>query len=68
MTMKRLMALLLCLLLPVTALAEGWMSGTDQGDATENVTTDAVYDAAESVGDVVNTGAPQEPTEQERIV
>lgn len=66
--MKRLIAMLLCLLLPMTALAEGWMSGGDQGDAVENVTTDAVYEAADSVGDVVNTGAPQEPTEQEKIV
>lgn len=65
--MKRFLCLLLCLLLPVASLAEGWMSNGDQDDAVGSVTDDAVYDAADSVGQVVNTGAPGEPTEQQRI-
>lgn len=66
--MKRILSLLLCLLLPLTAAAEGWLNGNDQQNAVENVTTDTVYDAADSVGTVVNTGAPKEPTDQEKIV
>jgi len=66
--LKRLTALLLCLMLPVAALAEGWMNATDQPDAVLNVTTDVAYESADSIGEVVNTGAPQEPTEQEKVV
>ena len=65
--MKRFVCLLLCLLLPVTALAEGWMNAGDQDDAVDSVTDDVVYDAADSVGDVVNADAPAEPTDQQRI-
>lgn len=45
--LKRLVALVMCVLLPMTALAEGWMTGTDQDAATENVTTDTVYEVAD---------------------
>ena len=65
--MKRFLCLLLCLLLPAASLAEGWMNSGDQDDAVGSVTDDAVYDAADSVGQVVNTGAPGEPTDQQKI-
>lgn len=65
--MKRFISLLLCLLLPFASLAEGWMNSGDQDAAVGDVLDDTVYDAADSVGDVVNTGAPEEPTEQEMI-
>lgn len=66
--MKRMLAMLMCLLMPFAAVAEGWMNNGGFPDAVENVTTDAVYDAADSVGDVVNTAAPAEPTDQEKII
>lgn len=65
--MKRFLCLFLCLMLPLSALAEGWMDFGDPNEAVENVTTDTVYDAADSVGDVVNTEKPDEPTDEEKI-
>lgn len=66
--LRRLVALLLCVLLPLTVTAESWMTGDDMPDSVENVTTDTVYDAADSVGEVVNTSAPNAPSLQEEIV
>lgn len=66
--MKRFLSLLLCFLLPVTATAEGWLNGNDQPSAVENVTNSTVYDAADSVGTVTNTGAPDAPSDQEKVV
>ncbi len=63
--MKRMLALLMCLVLPAVAVAEGWMNDDDQTVAVETVTTENVYDAADSVGTVVNTEAPDEATQQE---
>lgn len=64
--MKRMLCLLLCLLLPVAALAEGWMNS--QNGNTEGVTDGLVYDAADSVGVVVNTDAPGAASEQDKIM
>lgn len=56
--MKRLIALLLCLLmLPVWALA----------DNTEDVTGGIVYDAADAAGTVVNADEPADATAAQRI-
>lgn len=66
--LTRWMSVLLALsLLPSCALSEGWMSGTDEPDAVENMTQSQVYNAADSVGNVVN-GGNVTTTEAQEIV
>lgn len=65
--MKRLIVLFLCLMLPLSASAEGWMSFGSDENAVEDATDHAVYEAADEVGDVVNTGESEEPDRQQLI-
>ena len=55
--MKRLIALLLCLMLPFGALAEGY------SDAVEGVTDYTVYEAADTIGHITNADGMEEPAE-----
>ncbi len=71
MMMKRMLSLLMALLMAFSVthvLADDWLTDDDEPDAVDVVTEDAIYDAASSVGTVVNTDAPQEPTDAEMIV
>lgn len=60
-----------CLVLVVMTMsgscAENWMGGTDQPGAVDIMNEDVIYDAADSVGTVVNGDNPT-PTDEERIV
>lgn len=67
--MKRFIALLLALVLPLTAMAEDtWLNDTTAPDASDTVTDKTVYDAADAAGNVVNATDPGAPTQQESIV
>lgn len=66
--LSRVICLLLTLALLVScAAAEDWMEGTDQANAVDKMNEDVIYDAADSVGDVVNGDDP-DPTQQQQIV
>lgn len=56
--MKRLIALLLCLLLPLTALGEG-------SDAAGEVMDYVVREAADEIGDVTNADGMDEPSQEQ---
>lgn len=57
---KRIWLLLLCVLLPIVSLAEGQPNNEYQYDAEKSVVGSAVYDAAQSVGQIVNGDVPEE--------
>lgn len=66
--LKRFFCCLLLVVMTVTSVcAEDWMSGTDQPGAVDIMNEDVIYDAADSVGTVVNGDNP-DPTEAEKIV
>lgn len=67
--MKRMMAMLLaCMLLCAQAAAEGWLDSSAAPGAVENVTEKTVYDAADSVGTVVNAADPGAPDQLDMVV
>ncbi|MDO5298425.1 MAG: hypothetical protein Q4F18_03290, partial [Clostridia bacterium] len=57
---KRIWLLLLCVLLPIVSLAEGQPNNEYQYDAEKSVVGSIVYDAAQSVGQIVNGDVPEE--------
>lgn len=65
--LKRMLSVLLALLmLTAGAGAEGWMDSADQSDAVDVMNEDVIYNAADSVGTVVNGGDP-DPDMQQQI-
>ena len=53
------------MLLASCASAEGWMNSGDVDAAVDVMNEDVVYDAADSVGDVVNGGNPDPDLQQQ---
>lgn len=63
------MAMLLALLMLWTgASAESWLDSSAAPDAPEHVTEKTVYDAADSVGTVVNAADPGTPDQMDMVV
>lgn len=66
--LKKMLSLLMALLLVLScASGEDWMTGADQEDAVDVMNESVIYDAADSVGDVVNGSKPN-ATMQQKIV
>lgn len=64
--LKKWISLLLTTLLLVScASAEGWMNSDDVDAAVDVMNEDVIYDAADSVGDVVNGGNPASDMQQQ---